>query len=158
MQRAVGCTPGGSSTAPISLRSPPCWRHDRPQVIGDRTHTAALIFTRRSIAGTNRSEVLASIDRRAVGERRVSEGRSAIVLERAEDWIGIDLIAGASEEPAEVIPAQIVAKRGDKARAKGRNGRPRCSPVEDAVAHRRAMRPAGGYSRQSASSSSRCCS
>src|SRR5437762_1473289 len=45
----------------------------------------------------------------------MGEGWTAIVLERAEHGIGVDLVAGRSQEAAAVIAAEIVAARGDRA-------------------------------------------
>ena len=49
----------------------------------------------------------------------MGEGRAAVVLQRAEQWIGADLVAGRSQEAATEIIAQIVTMRGDRALAVG---------------------------------------
>ena len=43
------------------------------------------------------------------------EGRSAVVLQRAEHRIGVDLIARAGQITAAVIAAHVVAERGNRA-------------------------------------------
>ena len=54
----------------------------------------ALIVQRR------RSEVrVARVDGRAAGQQVMGEGRAAVVLERAEDWIGVDLVASTVRKP-----------------------------------------------------------
>jgi hypothetical protein len=55
----------------------------------------------------------------------VCEGRSAIVLQRTEDWIGINLIARTIQEAAAVITAYIVPVRNDHASVCGDVGAPR---------------------------------
>jgi len=45
----------------------------------------------------------------------VREGWAAVVLQRAEQWIGVDLVAGRSQVTAAIIAAQVVAMRGDRA-------------------------------------------
>ena len=82
----------------------------------------------------------------------MSEGRSAIVLERAQHWIGIDLIAGAGEETAEPIAAQIVAERSHEARAGGgdvcSSGAPALKmelPTVRAASVKRILAPAGEF-------------
>ena len=63
-----------------------------------------------------RSEVrVARIDGWAAGEQPVGEGWAAVVLERAEQWIGVDLIAAAIQETAAIIAAEVVAARSDRA-------------------------------------------
>src|SRR5439155_7578221 len=44
----------------------------------------------------------------------MGEGRAAIVLERAEDRVGIDLVAGSSQETATVVTAKVVAVGSDR--------------------------------------------
>ena len=43
----------------------------------------------------------------------MGESRTSIVLQWAEQWIGVDLVTGRSQETATVIVAQIVAERRD---------------------------------------------
>ena len=43
------------------------------------------------------------------------EGWAAVVLQRAEQRIGIDLVASGGQESATVVAAQVVAVRGDGA-------------------------------------------
>ena len=43
------------------------------------------------------------------------EGRAAVILQRPEQWIGVDLIAGASQITAAVVAAHVVAERGNRA-------------------------------------------
>jgi len=43
------------------------------------------------------------------------EGRAAVVLQRAKQRVGVDLVARTSEEPAAVIATEIVAVRCDGA-------------------------------------------
>jgi hypothetical protein len=45
----------------------------------------------------------------------MGEGRAAIVLQRAKQRVGVDLVAGTSEELAAVIATEIVALRCDDA-------------------------------------------
>ena len=47
----------------------------------------------------------------------MGEGRAAVILQRAKERIGIDLVARTSEEPAAVIATEIVAVRCDRAAA-----------------------------------------
>src|SRR5437016_13943795 len=84
----------------------------------NRSRRASLIFASRSVGRANWTYVLALIDCRAPLKRCMGQSRTAIVLERAEHWIGIDLIACRREEPAEVIAAQVVAARANYADAK----------------------------------------
>ena len=44
----------------------------------------------------------------------MSERGPPIILERAEHWIGVDLIAGRGEKAAPVITAKVVTQRGDR--------------------------------------------
>jgi hypothetical protein len=60
----------------------------------------------------------------------MGKGRSAVVLKRAEDGIGVDLVAGASEEATAVIAAQIVAMRGNCA---SRDVGARCAGFQDGI-------------------------
>jgi len=45
----------------------------------------------------------------------MSECRAAIVLQWTKYWIGIDLIARASQETAAVVVANVIAMRGNRA-------------------------------------------
>ena len=60
-------------------------------------------------------------------------GRATVVRERANVRIGVNLIAGASEETAAVIIAQVVAKRGLGAAAKRSDVRSGGSGLEDGI-------------------------
>ena len=62
------------------------------------------------------------------------ERRAAIVLQRAKQWIGIDLIAGAIQIAAAVVAANIVAVRGDCAEIIDNTMSSRAH-VEDRVRH-----------------------
>ena len=72
-------------------------------------------------------------------------GRATVVRERAKDRIGVDLIAGASEETAPVIVAQVVAKRGLGAGAKRNDVGSGGSRLKDGITdHQGAAIPDGG--------------
>ena len=43
----------------------------------------------------------------------MSQCRAAVILQRAKDWIGVDLIAGSIQIAATVVAANIVTVRGD---------------------------------------------
>src|SRR4051812_41539272 len=43
------------------------------------------------------------------------EGRTTVLLQRAELWIGVELIGRAGQKPAAVIAAQVKAEGGDRA-------------------------------------------
>ena len=43
----------------------------------------------------------------------MGESWTAIILEGAEDWIGVDLVACRSEEATAVVVTQVVAERSD---------------------------------------------
>src|SRR5205823_11078533 len=53
------------------------------------------------------------INGRAPAQRGVREGRAAVVLQRAEQWIGVYLVAGRRQEAAAAVAAQVVTVRGD---------------------------------------------
>ena len=90
----------------LHLRLPRCRCAVRDAIIKG----AALIVERR------RSEVrVACINGRAAGQQFMGKGRAAVVLERAEHGLGVDLVAGRSQEAAAVIAAEIVAERGNRA-------------------------------------------
>src|SRR6266853_4774586 len=63
-----------------------------------------------------RSKVrVARVNRRTVGQQRVRKDWPAVVLQRAKQRVGVDLVARTSEEPAAVIATEIVAVRCDGA-------------------------------------------
>jgi hypothetical protein len=65
-----------------------------------------LVFIgRRSKAG------IPSIDGWAPIERGVGKGRAAVVLERTDSWIRIDLVFRPGQETAPVVVAEIVTER-----------------------------------------------
>ena len=81
-----------------------------------RPPTTAIITGTALIIERRRSEVrVARINGRAAGQQLMGEGRAAVVLERAEHWIGVDLVAGRIQETAAIIAAEIVAVRDDRA-------------------------------------------
>ena len=45
----------------------------------------------------------------------MGEGRAAVILERAEHWIGVDLIARSSEKTGAIVITNIIALRGNRA-------------------------------------------
>ena len=70
---------------------------------------AALIVVRR------RHEIrIAGINGWASRQQRVGERRAAVVLQRAEHRIGVDLIAGAIQITATVVTANAIAVRCDR--------------------------------------------
>jgi len=65
-----------------------------------------------------RSKVrIARVDRRATGQRHVCQRWAAIILQRTEQRIGIDLIPRAIQITAAIIAAKIVSMRSDGAAA-----------------------------------------
>jgi len=71
---------------------------------------ATLIKERR------RSKVrVARIDGRAAGQQCVRECRTAVVLQRSEQRIGIDLIAWTNQIPASIVTAEVIPARGERA-------------------------------------------
>ena len=94
-----------------------CWRRrclhlqgaDVDASVNDPCITGTTLIIQR-----RRSEVrVAHINSRTTGQQVMSEGRAAVVLERAEHRIGVDLVAGRSQEATAVIAAEIVAVRGN---------------------------------------------
>ena len=75
---------------------------------------------------------IACINGRAAGQQFMREGRAAVVLERAEHWLGVDLVAGRGEEAAAVVIDEIVAVRGDGARDI-RNAGAGCADLEGSI-------------------------
>ena len=71
---------------------------------------AALIVQRR-----RRKVRVPCVNGRAAGQQFMRKGRAAVVLEWAEHWLGVDLIAASGEEAAAVVIDEIVAVRGDRA-------------------------------------------
>ena len=71
----------------------------------------------------------------AAVERLVSKGRAAVVLERTENWIRVDLVPSRSQEAAAVIAAEIVAERSDRAWV-ARDVGARCAGLQDGVPDR----------------------
>jgi hypothetical protein len=64
---------------------------------------AALIEERR------RSKIrIPCVNRRAAGQQRMGECRSAVVLQLAKYWIDIDLVAGSREKAARKVITNIV--------------------------------------------------
>src|ERR1051326_8772449 len=45
----------------------------------------------------------------------MGESRAAVILERTQNWIGVDLVAGAGEETAAIVITNIVAVRDNGA-------------------------------------------
>lgn len=123
-------------------------RRDRRIVIRLRPGEPALIHARSGVGRTDRSEILALVDRRTPGKRGVGEGGAAVVLQRSEDGILVRLIARRIEEALEVVAAQVVTQRRDQTRPGSRDVRSRRLGVEDGVTHRqrhilqRDLRPA----------------
>ena len=62
----------------------------------------------------------------------MGEGRAAVALQRAEQWIDVDLVAGRSQEAATAVVAQIVTMRGDRALEVG-DVYPRNAGVQDGI-------------------------
>jgi hypothetical protein len=53
-----------------------------------------------------RSKVrIACVNRRTAGQQRVGKGGTAIILQRTKHWIGIDLIARASQGTGGIVTA-----------------------------------------------------
>ena len=66
---------------------------------------AALVVERR------RSEVrVACVNRRAAGQRRMREGRAAVVLQRSEHRGVVDLITNPGQKAAAVVAAEVVTR------------------------------------------------
>src|SRR5712691_5061061 len=61
------------------------------------------------------TEILPLINSRAAAQQGVGESWAAVVLQRAEQRIGVDLVCGIGQKAAAIIAAQVVAKRGDSA-------------------------------------------
>jgi predicted alpha/beta hydrolase family esterase len=88
---------------------------------------AALVKERR------RSKVrIASVDRAAAWQRQVCERWTTVVLQRAKQRIGIDLIARAIQITAAIIAAEIVSIRVDGAAAV-EDVFARCAGIQDCV-------------------------
>src|ERR1700720_4581149 len=62
----------------------------------------------------------------------MGESRAAVVLERAEHWIGVDLVAAAVQETAAIIATQVVAARGDRASIV-KDVRARSASIQDGI-------------------------
>ena len=58
---------------------------------------------------------IAGVNRWAARQQRVRKGWAAVILQRTNQRIGIDLIARASQITAAVIAAEVVSKRRDGA-------------------------------------------
>ena len=43
----------------------------------------------------------------------MGEGWAAVILKRANHWVGIDLVAGSSEKTGAIVITDIVAVRGN---------------------------------------------
>src|SRR6266850_7424190 len=65
----------------------------------------------------------------------MSEGRSAVILERAQHWVGIDLVAWPGQKSAGVIAAQVVAERGNRVASVVKDVRARAAGIEYGVAY-----------------------
>ncbi len=61
------------------------------------------------------------------------EGRAAVVLQRTEHWIGVDLIAGAGQHTAAVVAGKVVTKRGERANAF--DGSTGSASIQDRISH-----------------------
>ena len=89
--------------------------------------TISLVVRRR------RSEVrIAGVNCWAARQQRVRKGWAAVILQRTEQRIGIDLIARAGQITAGIIAAEIVSKRGDRA-AIIEDVFARCAGIQDSV-------------------------
>ena len=68
-----------------------------------------------ALIGGQAAEVLATVNRRTAKQQRVSEGRAAVAMQRAEHRISVDLVCSASQNAAAIVAAEIVAERRDGA-------------------------------------------
>ena len=66
---------------------------------------AALIEGRRWREGR-----ITGINCRAAGQQFMRQREATIVLQRAKDWIGVDLITGAIQQAATIIAAEVIAE------------------------------------------------
>ena len=53
---------------------------------------------------------IAGIDGWAARQQRMRQGVSAVILQRPKHRIGLDLVAGASQNPESIIATKVVAK------------------------------------------------
>ena len=58
---------------------------------------------------------IAGVNRRADRQQRVRKGWAPVILQRAKQRIGVDLIARAIQITAAIIAAKVVSKRRDRA-------------------------------------------
>src|SRR5207248_557681 len=96
-----------------------CWRRSRREcrpwlhLQGTDVDTPVEdpIITRTALIIQRRwSEIrIARIDGWAAGKKPMGKGGTAVVLERPEQWVGIDLIADRVQEATAVIAAEVVA-------------------------------------------------
>ena len=89
-----------------------------------------------SLVGERRwTEVrIAGVNRWAGRQQRVRKGWAAVILQRAKQGVGVDLIPRASQITAAVIAAEVVSKRRDCA-AVIEDVFARCAGIQDSVSH-----------------------
>ena len=75
---------------------------------------------------------IAGINRWAVRQQSVRRGRATVTLQRTEQRIGIDLIAGAIQITAAIIAAEIVSIGCDRATVV-KDVFAQCSGIQDCV-------------------------
>src|SRR5262249_44326869 len=93
-----------------------------------REPRAALVSVRR------RSEArVARINSRAAGQQRLREGAAAVVAQRAEHRIGVDLIARPGQNTASIIAGEVVTKQGERAGVEDRSTG--SASVHDGIPH-----------------------
>jgi hypothetical protein len=78
-------------------------------------HHAIKTWTALIVQRWRRELRVACVNGRAARQQRVREGRAAVILERTQQWIGVNLIAKPGQQTARIIAAQVIAVRGNRA-------------------------------------------
>jgi len=62
------------------------------------------------------------------------EGRAAVILQRTQHWIDVNLIAGASEDTTPIVAGKVISKRHDRATVVENRSANRVSSIQDGIA------------------------
>ena len=85
---------------------------------------------------------IAGINRWAARQQRVRKGWAAVILQGANQRVGVDLIAWAGQVAAAIIAAEVVSERGDGA-AVIEHVFARCAGIQDCVGNLNDTRTTG---------------
>jgi hypothetical protein len=91
------------------------WLHLERTNVDASVHDAIITETALIVERRRREARVARINGGAASQQLVGKCRAAIVLERTEHWVGVDLVPGRSQKTAAIIAAEVIAVRRDRA-------------------------------------------